>query len=399
MSSCGVFYIGNCDIFETKTILESKLLSLFRYPDVDKEATKFTQTVTELKQRLNLIGFTYSVAEKKFNEYKKEWLLDFTNNNETCNDDKSLFMRVDMEKISDEIGTIIMSEECLFIDEQIRNHLIHDFIEECCDENKTDIRLFVRLAIEILDDNISVCYEFGDLIDAGYYNTRNLRGIYNTVIHDNQNIFAHGEKIIILTEGKTDAEFIQGAMNVLYPHLADCYAFLDFKNGYEGSAKILSNNVKSFIATGINSKIIGIFDNDSLGCGVLKSLQSTIKVPKNVKLLHYPDIEFTKNYPTKESSSKEVKSCDINGLACSIELYFGEDSLLDDGGKLIPIQWEQSRDNANRQGSIIFKNKIQGKIRTKIDNAKLQQQLDINDWRDADRILKMIFNAFHKTIY
>lgn len=398
MSSCGIFYIESCEVFITKRELKSKLLSLFRCPDVDKEATQFTQTVAELKQRLNLMGFTYSIAEKKFNEYKKEWLLDFDIDDENYSNDKSLFESVDLEIISDEIGNIIMHDKCFFIDNQIRNSLIHNFIEECVDEDETDIRWFIRLAIEKLANQTPVTYEFGDLIDAGYYNTNNIRELYHTVIQDNQNIFTLGEKIIILTEGKTDVEFIQGAMEVLYPHLADCYAFLDFNNGYDGSAKTLSNNVKSFIAAGINSKIIGIFDNDSLGCGVLKNLQSRIKLPNNVKLFHYPNMNFTNNYPTKEIDAEKIESCNINGLACSIELYFGEDSLLDDGGKLIPIQWEQSRDNANRQGSITFKNKIQEKIRAKINNAKLQPQLDINDWRDADKILKMIFNAFHKAI-
>ncbi len=397
MSSCGVFYIGTCDIFETQTMLDSKLLSLFRYPDINEEDTQFTQTITQLKQRLNLIGFTYSVAEKIFNEYKKEWLSNF-NDDENVDNDKSLFVSVDVEKISDEIGNMIMNNECLFIDTQVTNQLIQGFAQECLEDNKTDVRLFVRLAIEKLDNDIPVTYEFNDLINAGYYNTKNLNELYNVVIQDNQNVFSIGEKIIILTEGKTDAEFIQDAMNLCYPHLADYYAFLDFSNGYEGGAKTLSNNIKSFAAAGINSKIIGIFDNDSLGCGVFKSLQRNPMIPKNIKLFHYPNMEFTRSYPTKEIASDDIQFCDINGLACSIELYFGEDVLHDENGNLIPIQWGKNSNVTARQGSIISKHKIQAKIRAKICDAKLQSQLDKNEWKDIDHLLRMIFNAFYKTI-
>jgi hypothetical protein len=42
--------------------------------------------------------------------------------------------------------------------------------------------------------------------------------------------------MIVLTEGKTDAEFLGAALTLLYPHLTDLVRFLDYERRPEGGS-------------------------------------------------------------------------------------------------------------------------------------------------------------------
>ena len=69
-------------------------------------------------------------------------------------------------------------------------------------------------------------------------------------------------------------------------------------------------------------------------------------------------IEFARNYPTQGPNG--ITNLDINGLACSIELYFGRDILTDKEGKLIPIQWKGYEESLKQyQGEILKKKELQ----------------------------------------
>ena len=55
-------------------------------------------------------------------------------------------------------------------------------------------------------------------------------------------------------------------MQLLYPHLADYFTFMDFEGArVGGGAGNLANIVKAFAGAGIVNKIIAIFDNDTAG--------------------------------------------------------------------------------------------------------------------------------------
>ena len=86
----------------------------------------------------------------------------------------------------------------------------------------------------------------------------------------------------------------------------------------------------------------------------------------------------------------------INGLACSIELYLGKDVLTKEG-QLIPVQWKGYDQTLEKyQGEIIDKAGVQKLFETKIDDClKDPTKTVICDWAEMTELLKTIFNAFN----
>ncbi len=131
--------------------------------------------------------------------------------------------------------------------------------------------------------------------------------------------------------------------------------------------------------------IIALFDNDTAGLKEMKKLTSTT-VPPNIKILKYPDITLAKKYPTVGPTGK--KKMNINGLACSIEMYFGAD-VLTRNNELIPIQWKGFEEKEMKyQGEIADKNFVQETFRKKLIKAEVTEIDELN------KLLKGIFNAY-----
>jgi len=255
----------------------------------------------------------------------------------------------------------------------------------------SDIRCLFRAIIEASPKNAYVKLDVSDLVSIGYY------GIDEKICTDALNAllssYPCNSKIIILTEGITDKDVIAQSLELLYPHLYEYYSFMDFSFSPQGGAGNLVNLLKSFSGAGIKNKILALFDNDTAAFSAVKSLKA-IQLPDNIKILHYPDIDLAKKYPTTGPHGIHIQ--DINGLACSIELYFGED-VLKENGTLTPVQWK-GLDNGikKHQGVIKNKNKLKQKFMKKLNKCqKSHSAINPREWKDIDLILNCIFNATH----
>ena len=87
----------------------------------------------------------------------------------------------------------------------------------------------------------------------------------------------------------------------------------------------------------------------------------------------------------------------INGLAGSIELYFGHDVLLGADGNLTPVQWrgydERLRDY---QGEIMNKAELQSRFSAKLQACRGNPSLISDcDWGDIRLILDALRAAFN----
>jgi hypothetical protein len=202
------------------------------------------------------------------------------------------------------------------------------------------------------------------------------------------------KKIIIFTEGKTDTEFIKLGLAKFKPHLLDIYHFIDFEDSkYEANASRLVHTIKSFVGSGIDNLIIALFDNDSAGHKEINNLRQ-VKLPANIKVLTYPNIELLENYPAIGPTG--LNRMNVNGLAGSIEMYFGVDCLSGEKG-LIPIKWTNYVDAIDRyQGSIIEKVQVQKKFRSKM-KMHLKESVRVANWIEMDLLLSTIINAFKHT--
>jgi len=202
-------------------------------------------------------------------------------------------------------------------------------------------------------------------------------------------------KTVILTEGSSDKRILQESLKILYPHLYDYYSFIDFDlANMPGSAGHLVNIVKAFVATGVERKTIAIFDNDTAGHDAMRQLVN-VPLPEHMRILSLPNLEFAKKYPTIGPQGQiEI---DINGLACSIELYLGQNMLLDENNNFLPIQWGGYMQGAKKyQGEIINKITIQNRYLKLLSRIEANPNLSKTyDWSGMHSIFQAIFNAFN----
>jgi hypothetical protein len=87
---------------------------------------------------------------------------------------------------------------------------------------------------------------------------------------------------------------------------------------------------------------------------------------------------------------------DVNGLAGSLEMYFGRDVLTRADGTLTPVQW-RGFDQAVRayQGELENKKQLQEAFSRKLAAAMANPKLiDGQDWRDIRLILDTVRKAF-----
>jgi hypothetical protein len=170
---------------------------------------------------------------------------------------------------------------------------------------------------------------------------------------------------------------------------------MDFESArIGGGAGSLANIVKAFSGTGIVNKVVAFFDNDTAAATALRALKP-IQIPSNIKIIQLPKLDFLENYPTLGPSGSV--SMDINGLAGSIELYFGKDVLVDSSNNLIPVQWAGYVPELGRyQGEVLSKEDIQKKFRQKLIQCKASKELLANtDWDGMKAILRSLVTVFH----
>lgn len=257
----------------------------------------------------------------------------------------------------------------------------------------TDIRCLIRSACEVSPRPSELMQDITDLVEGGYYEPD------EPVCQNSIDLLTLGHlenfKRIVLTEGVTDAQVLRDSLKVLYPHLADYYSFLDFAGAkVPGGAGQLASLVKGFAASGIGNQIIAIFDNDSAARDAMRPLYQ-LRLPSNIAILKYPDIPLLKNYPTIGPSGNS--NLDVNGLAASIELYFGADVLSQPDGCMAPVQWKGYIQSIERyQGEVTGKNELQTAFAHKLSRAQTDAQARAQqDWSGIDAILRAIFRAFN----
>ncbi|WP_312190383.1 HEPN/Toprim-associated domain-containing protein [Sphingobacterium sp.] len=337
-----------------KEISESKGTFMFR---------GFRQSVKVCKERLEIAGTNLKIAKRNFRSAKKiaksEGFYSFN------------ITKVTFEEYLSEIADILEKKE-KFYDMLYQNFRESLIVDDLGIIGQQDVdRLYSILSC--LPEGEMIEYDLSDVINNGWVNE-------DVILQMDR------ERILVLTEGRTDVEFISSALKRLYPHLVDFYHFIDFDEfKVESSASALVKLITAFTAAKVNHPVIALFDNDTTGIMEMKRLQN-IKLNNNVKVMRLPDIGFAKKYPTRGATG--IKNMNINGLACGIEMYLGA-NILEKDGKLLPVLWKSYNDHEDKyQGEISDKKHVQDTFRKKIKSG---EDFDLSN---LDLVLKMIFSAF-----
>lgn len=258
-----------------------------------------------------------------------------------------------------------------------------------------DLNAALRLVLEIFPEDDECVYDVTDLILYEEYFKLD-EDLVEYAVNISSQDYCNNGKTIILTEGKYDSLVLSESLNLLYPHLADYFTFMDFDSAkVGGGAGNLVNIIKSFSGAGIINKVVAVFDNDTAAHAALRGLQKA-EISKNIKIFTLPDIQVLDNYPTIGPSG--MVSMNVNGLAGSIEPYLGKNVLRDDDGNYYPIQWKGYDSTLKKyQGEIIEKGLVQKKFEEQLKCCKNDNILIGDfDWSGVRAILEEIFNLFHE---
>ncbi len=254
-----------------------------------------------------------------------------------------------------------------------------------------EIRHAIRLALEVCSADV-VVYDLTDLVFGEMFSSAEDMVAHADLLLTED--VARTRRLVVLTEGSTDRWIIERSLGVLYPHLVDYFRFMDFEAArVAGGAGPLAGMVKAFVGAGIANRVVALFDNDTAGAAAIRSL-SQIPIPPNIKVLQYPFLPLATTYPTLGPSGDVVM--DVNGLACSIELYLGKDVLMSEGF-LSPVQWKGFDEGLRRyQGEITNKARIQERFKAKLRDAERSTApIQGQDWSGLSLILGQLITAFH----
>ena len=252
---------------------------------------------------------------------------------------------------------------------------------------------FLRLTIERIPPYEQLVYDLTPVVSSGYIDKDQ-----DHISASEANVSADAtlaQKTIVLAEGSSDMRFLRRSLKLLCPNLADYFHFFDFSmSKFPGGVSVVSRLVQAFAATEIQHRIIGLFDNDTVGRSALQSLEH-INLPSNIVVRHLPDISLARNYPTLGPTGGV--NWDVNGLAGSIEMYFGEDVLKDDQGDLQPVLWKGYNQKSGKyQGEIRDKKMLQDKFEAKLVKCEQHPELiGSYDWEGMKSILDILRTAFH----
>jgi hypothetical protein len=252
----------------------------------------------------------------------------------------------------------------------------------------SDRRHIFRLAVEALPPNELIQY---DLTDCG----RTLRSRASEILHMESR--ASLARLIVLTEGATDARILERALALFYPHLVNRVSVMNFRlYRVPGGTGPLSNAVKAFAGANIESRIVALFDNDAAGQDAMRAL-SALELPPNIALRCYPDLPVAFDYPT--ISAGHVSKMNINGLACAIEMYFGTDILMDSFGDLTPVELKGMNHGIGLpQGCLREKTKLLKAFEEKLTICeKNPERISEFDWNGITSILRVVLNAPHSS--
>jgi len=256
---------------------------------------------------------------------------------------------------------------------------------------KVDPRLILRAILEVWPESDEIALDLSELVSRGYIDAT--ADLCAKAFRDAHGQAARLSPLIVLTEGSTDSEFLQDALAVLYPHLVGYMTFLDSGYRTEGGIAGLIKTIRSFAAAGIGNRVVALVDNDT-GAAEALSTFNTESLPSNFRVVRLPELPMAVSYPTLGPSGPA--NLNINGLACSIELFFGRDILAGEDGRLMPIQWRGYSMKLQRyQGEPVNKTLLQDAFRKRARRAREREKPeDGEDWEGMRLILDSVRSAF-----
>ena len=346
----------------------------------DDEHYGYISTVSEMRDRLQLHGFTAARAQAELDEAVMAWHGGHPNPDA---DDLGVPVQ-DSAAILAELGAFVNSA-----DEWARYEEPEDVFW------RLDSRTILRLALDVANDvSWPVRYNLDDLMSWELL----APGTPITVQaqEERRRAIATDAPLVILTEGSSDSQLLSEAIRVTHPHLVGFIRFMDFGSDAEGSVAALVKLVRSFVGAGIANRVLALADNDTAAHDALGKLKRE-GLPEGYRVKHYPELPLLRRYPTLGPQLADPVVMDVNGKAGSLEMYLGRDLLTVDG-ELVPVQWMgYVEGQKSYQGAIAKqeRTRVQREFRAKVEAALRDPNVrEGQDWSGVEEIVKGILTAF-----
>lgn len=303
----------------------------------------------DVKLRLDLLGYTLKNIKNMYYDYINESIV----REEMPNYDVfyDALINLDISKITFPRDIIEYSEDfddgeyfrdIIFSDKNVHKQFNKIF-------NTTDINVFSYIewidpfiVLRILAENENnLNYDVVWRYEDDFYE----ENYFKPIMLENK------DKILIVTEGKTDTNIIKKAIKLIYPPIDDFFQYIDMNENYPftGSGS-LKSFTKGLIKINSLNNIIVIFDNDTEG---IKEYNEAIKInnrPNNILIYHLPNNDLFNKMDTIGPSGENIDN--INGRAVSIECFLD----LNNNNSNPKIRWTNYDEKAEEyQGALINK--------------------------------------------
>lgn len=167
------------------------------------------------------------------------------------------------------------------------------------------LRIF---ALNSANTEVEVTWEFGPIVHAGWVK----REAFQPGARQKQ-------KILIATEGASDARIIRRSLDILRPDVADFFNFVDVdeRHHFWGTGNLVKF-AEGLLRIDLLNQVLFVFDNDAEGVDAFRKLEK-LKLPANMRAMLLPDLEEFREFVTRGPEGVSVS--DINGRAAAIECY------------------------------------------------------------------------------
>lgn len=337
-----------CDLFQPD---DWKDMNYYYSDDVVEIKKGYSRNLSLVKPRLDLLGYTLknikNIYEETYNEYY-DIAGEYAGEVLTFEEYFNVFSKIDLSKVNtlteyDDWDFGEYAAQCVFEDKEIQR-LLKKYVDRRGGEFYENLppRLLIRVLCENpTAKNLPLQWYMFDHVERGWSKEEDLA----PHLEDK-------DKILIVTEGKSDTFILQTAINTLFPEVSDFFYFIDMQENYPFTGTGNLYNFASGLAKiRIQNKIIIVFDNDEAGLFSYKRCKEKLDTIPNLKFYHLPDLPEFKNFLTIGPAGYDYR--DINGKAVSIECFLDLSFNIDRDPQ---IRWTIYNDKSNQyQGSIINK--------------------------------------------
>ncbi len=413
------FYVGRFLLSSGKEDIPDEFLTCFRETDrvtaKRKQAGEvrieyaYLSTAKKVSDRLEIMGFTEQLARRDFDKglrAKREWQCSYIEYLKTStHDEQTRTTLVDSATLTQQFldryafsawasALRRLKKQRAWSTWHLRNrkkigavtrHILSS--ESIFGFFCSDVRFFLRAFLLLCTPSEKVRLDYTELVDDDMIDPD-----FPLSEAARESIAAEArvaERIVVLAEGSTDSAVLRECLALLYPHLGATYSFLDHSAfALPGGTGNLLNFLKGLASSGISNRIVVLFDNDTAGAHAAITARQ-LNLPGNYRILQLPDLQRARRYPTLVPTGS-IRA-DLNGRACSIEMYLPV-SCLRRGGKLIPVQWTGYDTKLRRyQGELLDKRFAQEQFRTRLRKRSLKSR----ELAPMRQVLELLFGAFN----